>query len=166
MISYHISSSFVQKVQTVVVAAAAAAAAAAVVVVVALLLFSGHTTLSLLLHAFLPHLLLLLSIPPRSYNDKLYLNFNDGVRATFNEDPDYIVELGDAYWMSLWGSLQAGPFNTDCFASSMCQPDPSFAGNGDDADPANIIENDDDGTVDPSNGDGSYRPPIVKSLRA
>lgn len=31
-------------------------------------------------------------------NGKLYLNFNDGVQATWNEDPEGFIETGDQVW--------------------------------------------------------------------
>ncbi len=52
------------------------------------------------------------------YNDTLYLNFHPGIRARFLSDPDAHIKAGNERWISWWGKLHAGPFNTDCVAET------------------------------------------------
>jgi len=46
----------------------------------------------------------------------LYLNFFPQVKNHFAKDIDDHIKEGNARWTKLWGSLRAGPFNTDCLA--------------------------------------------------
>ena len=50
------------------------------------------------------------------YKGVLYLNFFPRIRAEFAEDIDEHIAQGNARWISWWGGLRAGPFNTDCLA--------------------------------------------------
>jgi hypothetical protein len=50
------------------------------------------------------------------YKGRLYLNFFPRVREMFALDIDTHIAQGNARWIGLWGSLKAGPFNTDCLA--------------------------------------------------
>lgn len=52
------------------------------------------------------------------YKGKLYMNFHPQIRAKFLQNPDQNIKDGNARWISLWGDLQAGPFNTDCLAET------------------------------------------------
>lgn len=46
----------------------------------------------------------------------LYMNFFPRVRDEFASDIDKHIEEGNQRWTEMWGSLRAGPFNTDCLA--------------------------------------------------
>ena len=50
------------------------------------------------------------------YNGTLYLNFFPRVKENFASDLDTHIAQGNKRWIELWGSLKAGPFNTDCLA--------------------------------------------------
>ena len=50
------------------------------------------------------------------YKGVLYLNFFQAVRREFERDIDKHIDEGNKRWISLWGSLRAGPFSTDCMA--------------------------------------------------
>lgn len=52
------------------------------------------------------------------HNGKLYMNFRPSIKANFFKDIEANIKAGDARWISLWGDLQAGPFNTDCLAQT------------------------------------------------
>ena len=52
----------------------------------------------------------------------LYLNFFDKVKQHFAADIDKHIAEGNARWIKLWGSLHAGPFNTDCLAETWGPP--------------------------------------------
>ena len=56
------------------------------------------------------------------YRGRLYMNFFQRVRQQFASDIDRHIEEGDARWTSMWGSLRAGPFNTDCLAETWGPP--------------------------------------------
>ena len=62
------------------------------------------------------------------YNDSLILNFLPKIMDNFFEDADKNIQDGDKRWISLWGKLQAGPFNTHCTAETGsehdCRSDP------------------------------------------
>lgn len=55
------------------------------------------------------------------YGGKLYLNFFPSIRASFLKDIDAHIKAGNARWISMWGDLQAGPFNTECLAETWGQ---------------------------------------------
>lgn len=59
------------------------------------------------------------------YNGTLYQNFQPDIRESFfcdsmtpSQCADTNVAMADARWVSLWGDLNAGPFNTDCLAET------------------------------------------------
>ena len=64
------------------------------------------------------------------YNDSLYLNFNQEIRQEFFSDADEHIRQGNARWVSMWGALDAGPFNTNCLAETWdmqdCRSDPQI----------------------------------------
>jgi len=56
------------------------------------------------------------------YKERLYLNFFPAVRREFASGIDKHIAEGNARWISLWGGLHAGPFNTDCLAETWGPP--------------------------------------------
>lgn len=52
------------------------------------------------------------------HNGKLYMNFRPDIKRNFFKHIDANIEAGNARWISLWGDLRAGPFNTDCLAQT------------------------------------------------
>jgi len=56
------------------------------------------------------------------HNGTLYLNFFQAVRSEFASDIEKHIAQGNARWIDLWGSLRAGPFNTDCLAETWGPP--------------------------------------------
>lgn len=52
------------------------------------------------------------------YNGKLYMNFRTDIKSKFFRNIEAHIRDGDARWISLWGDLRAGPFNTDCLAET------------------------------------------------
>ena len=44
------------------------------------------------------------------------------IKEAFLKDFDGNVKLGDKHWISMWGKLQAGPFNTHCLSFSHAVP--------------------------------------------
>lgn len=52
------------------------------------------------------------------YNNTLYMNFMPVVRKNFFSDADNNIATANARWVAWWGSMRAGPFNTDCLAET------------------------------------------------
>ena len=47
----------------------------------------------------------------------LYLNYFDGPEKRFFANFSAMKAEADAHWTTLWGKIQAGPFNTECLAN-------------------------------------------------
>jgi hypothetical protein len=62
--------------------------------------------------------------PPGGPEDSwlVHLNFFPLVRSHFASDLETHIAQGNARWIGLWGSLKAGPFNTDCLAETWGPP--------------------------------------------
>lgn len=52
--------------------------------------------------------------------------YMEGVKNGFLKDVDDNIKEADARWIDWWGSLEAGPFNTDCKKGHECVSDPQI----------------------------------------
>ena len=65
-------------------------------------------------------------------NGKLYCNIWDSYRLGFENDFDNYIATASERWTKWFGSLRAGPFNTQCFGAgelkNWCIDEPQFKG--------------------------------------
>lgn len=47
-------------------------------------------------------------------NGSLYMNANPRVAQRWMQNVTFFIQASDALWRSWYGTLRAGPFNTDC----------------------------------------------------
>lgn len=53
------------------------------------------------------------------YNSSLFCNYEENPQKNFLKDIDANIAAADARWVSFYGGLQSGPFNTGCMADCM-----------------------------------------------